>query len=437
MLPIIVTSPPRLHLTREAHRVQSQTRPMPFIRIVSIALSLVGCAAMPAFGASRICMSADTLTFGQRDVGTTTSASVSVSNCGDAAFAFTDVSPHTATNAAYRIDSRCMTGMTLAPRDTCTVDVTFAPQTPGQASGALWLHNTTSTPDQLLTFYGRAVDAQAGTAALEFVPAIASFGPQPIGVETSPLVVTLRNSGPQPLVPSALVLNGADPYDFRGASSVSDCGIGRPIAAGGACTLSLYFNPRAPGPRQATLVVDAPQLAALAVLTLAGYGEAVTDGSPTIDVVEFHNGVDGQYFITADNREIALLDGGGLGPDWSRTGASFRAWPPDAPQGDALPVCRFFGTPGVGPNSHFYTAYANECAIVRNDPHWIEEGVTFRARLPVAGTCAASDATVQRLWWQGDAVTASRHRYVTDWTTADAMRAAGWVLEGPVFCAPL
>lgn len=410
---------------------------MSFTRILpAIVLSLVACAAMPALGAPRICMSADTLTFGQRNVGTSTSTSVTVSNCGDAAFAFTDVSPHTATNAAYRIDSQCTTLMTLAPRDACTIDVTFAPQAPGQASGALWLHNTTSTPDQLLTFYGRAVDAQAGTATLDFVPAIADFGAQPIGVETRALVVTLRNSGPQPLVPSALVLNGTDPYDFRGASSAADCGIGRSIAAGGACTLSLYFNPRAPGPRQATLVVDAPQLATLAFLTLAGYGETASDGAPTIEVVEFHNGVDGQYFITADSREIALLDAGALGTDWSRTGASFRAWPPDSAQGDALPVCRFFGTPGFGPNSHFYTAYANECAIVRDDPHWIEEGVTFRARLPVAGVCNANDVTVQRLWWQGDAVTASRHRYVTDRSMADAMRAGGWVLEGPVFCAP-
>ena len=101
-----------------------------------------------------------------------------------------------------------------------------------------------------------------------------------------------------------------------------------------------------------------------------------------------------------------------------------------------MPVCRFFGTPGLGPNSHFYSAYANECAIVRTDAHWIAEAATFRARLPSAGVCGAGDVTVERLWLAGDRVTASRHRYVTERATADAMRAAGWVLEGPVFCAP-
>ena len=386
--------------------------------------------------AGRICTSADTLMFGQQVVGTSTRAHVVVSNCGDRAWSLTDVSVHAATSPAYRVLSVCTTGMTLAPDDACAIDVYFEPQQPGQVSGAVWLHNTTSTPDQLITFYGRAVDMQAGTATLEFAPAIANFGMQEIGTESDALVVTLVNRGSSPLVPSALVLNGANPYDFRGASRAGDCRIGREIAAGGSCTLSLYFAPRASGRRQATLVVDAPQLAALAFLTLVG--DAVTHAveTPTVDVMEFHNARDGQYFITADAREIALLDGGNLGPDWSRTGASFKAWPKDALAIAALPVCRFFGTPGVGPNSHFYTAYVHECDIVRNDPHWIEEGITFRARLPIGGVCNADDVTVLRLFNAGVTTTASRHRYVVDRATAEAMQAQGFVLEGPVFCAP-
>jgi hypothetical protein len=402
--------------------------------IVLAAIALIAASASNAAG--RICLSADTLTFGQRVVGTSASASVVVSNCGTEAWSFTDVSPHSATNPAYRIDSACVTGMTLTQGASCAVDVHFEPQSPGQASGALWLHNTTSTPDQLITFYGRGIDAQAGTSTLQFVPAIADFGTQTVGRETPSLVVALKNAGPSPLVPSALVLNGRDAYDFRGTSSSGDCGIGRAIAAGGMCTLHLFFAPRDIGQRQATLVVDAPQLASLAFLTLTGQGQPSATDADTIDVVEFHNPRDGQYFITADSREIGLLDAGALGADWSRTGASFRAWSTGNAPDTALPVCRFFGTPGVGPNSHFYTAYERECGIVRNDPNWIEEGVTFRARLPLAGTCDPGDTTVLRLWKANESVTASRHRYVVDPAVAGEMQREGWVLEGPVFCAP-
>ena len=380
-------------------------------------------------------MSADTLSFGQRPVGSSTSATVSVSNCGDAPFQFADVSRHSATNPAYRIATSCATGMTLAAADACEATVYFDPKAPGQASGALWFHNTTSTPDQLLTFYGRAVDAQAGTAMLAFSPSIADFGDEPVGRETPPLVLMLRNVGAAPLVPSALVLNGLDPYDFRGetGSGASACGVGRAIAAGGSCTLLLYFHPQAGGSRQAELVVDAPQLATLVFVTLVGTG---VEASATVPVIEFHNARDGQYFLTADPAEAALLDHGDLGPDWSRTGESFRAWPLDATDARALPVCRFFGTPGAGPNSHFYTAYANECDIVRNDVHWIEEGATFRAMLPTAGTCPDGDDTVVRLWKPGAAVTETRHRYVINPAIAPSMQAEGWVIEGPVFCAP-
>ena len=362
-------------------------------------------ASCLAHAAGRICTSADTLWFGQQEVGTVVSTTVTVRNCGDATFAFTGVSVHPATNAAFHVDAACRTDLSLAPGETCTIDVSFAPTLPGQVSGAVWLHNTTSTPDQLVTFYGRGVDAQAGSAAL---------------------------------VPSAFVLNGPTPYDFRGelGHGPSDCGIGHAVAAGETCTLSLYFRPQVAGTRRAQLVVDAPQLASLAMVAIAGDGADSPQPASTIDVVEFHDSDDDQYFLTGDEREIALLDQGALGTGWSRTGTSFKAWSVDATDASAQPVCRFFGTPGVGPNSHFYTGYVHECELVRKDAHWIEEGVTFSARLPVDGACANGEKTVMRLFRPGASVTASRHRYVVDAALASAMQGQGWVLEGPVFCAP-
>jgi len=409
-------------------------------RAAALVGALVAFAATAALAGPRICISDDTLLFGQRQVGSATTATSTVSNCGDAPFAFTDVSVHSATNPAFHVQSACTTGATLAPGAACTVSVQFAPTAPGQASGAVWLHNTTSTPDQLVTFYGRGVDARAGTGALVFAPAPARFDATVVGVDRGQTVLA-QNVGTAPVVPGAIVINGANPYDFRGDSygGGGDCLVGVPIAPGGACALNLVFRPMQAGARSATLLIDAPQLATLASLALQGSGVAAAPPpvTPTVDVIEFHHPPSGQYFLTADAAEAAFLDDGSLGAAWARTGATFRAYArgSQAPL-EARDACRFFGSPGVGPDSHFYTTDAAECALVGADPHWMREGIAFRAVPPLAGGCASGYDAVVRLWWPGADPTGSRHRFTTAPAIVAAMTQAGWVAEGVVFCVP-
>ena len=52
------------------------------------------------------------------------------------------------------------------------------------------------------------------------------------------------------------------------------------------------------------------------------------------------------YFITAFPEEAAALDAG-VPPGWKRTGYAFKAW--QAGSGPGNDACRFFGTPGRGP----------------------------------------------------------------------------------------
>ena len=107
-------------------------------------------------------------------------------------------------------------------------------------------------------------------------------------------------------------------------------------------------------------------------------------------VIEFYNPSLDHYFITAEPAEAAMLDQGIVVPGWQRTGFEFKSWAPGSASGIA--ACRFFGTPGRGPNSHFFTLDANECAIVRANPDWTFEGLAFQA-LPIELTiCPARRA---------------------------------------------
>jgi len=157
---------------------------------------------------------------------------------------------------------------------------------------------------------------------------------------------------------------------------------------------------------------------------------------PTAQVVEFYNAALNHYFVTAFPEEAAMLDAGTLVKGWARTGVAWNAWRDAGDDGKAVPVCRFFGTPGVGPNSHFYTADAAECALVKTNPNWTYEAIAFFIEVPQSGACGAGTEAVYRSFYPGATVSASNHRFLTDLTMHQKM-AAESTLEGVVMCAPL
>jgi serine protease len=150
-------------------------------------------------------------------------------------------------------------------------------------------------------------------------------------------------------------------------------------------------------------------------------------------VVEFYNASLDHYFLTAEPAEAAMLDQGVIVPGWRRTGFEFKSWSPDTPLG--VEACRFFGTPGIGPNSHFFTIDANECALVRANRNWTFEALAFKAQQVIPAVCPSDRAVVWRLYNNGMGGQAN-HRYLTSRSEIGDMVGAGWLLEGPVFCTP-
>ena len=167
-------------------------------------------------------------------------------------------------------------------------------------------------------------------------------------------------------------------------------------------------------------------------------GSALSMSQP---VLEFYNTRLDHYFITADSQEAAAIDAGAAGPGWQRTGRGFRAWiAKDGIPADAQPVCRFYGAPGLGPNSHFYTADARECDVVRKDPGWRYEGVAFYSIVPSTGFagvgCPTGMQRVLRAYNNRFAQNDSNHRYTTDPDVIIQMQQQGWTDEGVVLCSP-
>jgi len=158
---------------------------------------------------------------------------------------------------------------------------------------------------------------------------------------------------------------------------------------------------------------------------------------PTGTAIEFYNTDLHHYFITAGAGEAAGIDAGAAGPGWRRTGASFHVWASGNELPGLVPVCRFYGTPGRGPNSHFYTASSGECGQVKQDPGWTYEGIAFYINPAAIGGCPDGTTAVYRSYNNGYATNDSNHRYTIDYSLWAKMGSEGHTPEGVAMCSPL
>ena len=151
-----------------------------------------------------------------------------------------------------------------------------------------------------------------------------------------------------------------------------------------------------------------------------------------VQVDEFYHPGLRHYFMTADAAEKQLLDTG-FYPGWERTGESFKAYATgSSATGSINPVCRYYGDPKRGLDSHFYSADTVECVtvIVNFLSAWLlESDNVFQINLPDAtsGTCPAGTIPVYRLLNQR---LDSNHRYTTSTAIRAEMLAAGYLSEG-------
>lgn len=162
-----------------------------------------------------------------------------------------------------------------------------------------------------------------------------------------------------------------------------------------------------------------------------------------IAAVPFYDAALAQFFATADLSEMAMMDRAREGGDagWQSQGDGwFHVYPPGWTATPTAPVCRFYGAPEAGFDSHILSANAEECVALEADGRWIlESREVFRVGLPdpVTGACADSRAPVYRLWNgrrdSGHALTTSRH--LRDYLLAQGHVAEGWGPLGVAMCA--
>ncbi|CAG0992195.1 hypothetical protein BURK1_02330 [Burkholderiales bacterium] len=159
--------------------------------------------------------------------------------------------------------------------------------------------------------------------------------------------------------------------------------------------------------------------------------------------IEFHRASADHSFVSSDAAEIAALDAG-VFAGWTRTGESFGVEPAGTRSGaQRTPVCRFYGRPEAGLDSHFFSASPAECrqVIDRYGADWqLESPEVFVVALPDAASGACPTGTVP-LYRVFNGRRDANHRYTVSPALRARMVAAGGIAEGygpdaVAMCAP-
>jgi hypothetical protein len=151
-----------------------------------------------------------------------------------------------------------------------------------------------------------------------------------------------------------------------------------------------------------------------------------------VTVYEFYNTNLRHFFRTSSAAEADAIDNGSAGAGWVRTGDNFTAYAPGTAT-NGLDVCRFYT---FGANSHFYTAFADECQFLKGPTTgWEYEGLSYRIQLPTGTSCPSGTLPVHRLYNNRFAFNDSNHRFTTWFSEVAPLQAQGWVYEGVAFCA--
>jgi hypothetical protein len=209
-----------------------------------------------------VSLSPSNLTFSNQVLDTTSAAqSITLTNTGNSPLTVTSITPA----GDYAETDNCITRSPIAPSAGCTISVTFTPLGVGTLSGSLTIKDNASVSQQVVNLMGAGVSAPVPVASLSV--SSLNFGNQDIGTSSSPMAVTLGNTGTAPLTITGITASG----DF---SQANNCGTS--LVAGTQCSIAVTFTPSTTGARTGTLTIQDNGGSGTQTVGLSGAGIQVT-----------------------------------------------------------------------------------------------------------------------------------------------------------------
>jgi Abnormal spindle-like microcephaly-assoc'd, ASPM-SPD-2-Hydin len=253
---------------------RSSTRPLS-VRFVTISLiSTIALAIAPCANARQetpqLVCSPSNARFRDVLVGQTASQEIVLTNTGETS---TSVSAISVSSSEFSVSGGANLPMMLNAGQSITLNVTFSPNTAGQATGIITITTSAGNPAVLIGTEGWGTENDVLTAN----PSSLSFGQMYVGSSATHSIV-LTNPHPQSKTITALQTTGT-------GFSVSGPTMPVTLSTGQSVTINVSFEPQGPGPAVGNIYVEGASLN----LFLTGTGMAKGQLSVAPSTLSFGN----------------------------------------------------------------------------------------------------------------------------------------------------
>ena len=233
------------------------------------------------------------LTFSPQAGGTSSNTqTVTVTNTGTAYLAPTFNSTSGDFTMSGSMAGGCQS-VTVAPGDSCAINVSFAPTLAGTRTGTLSIGGNLSTPNLTVSLSGMGM----ASGVVNYTQATLSFSTAvEVGSLSAAEPVTINNSSSL-AVPFTFAVSGS-------FSVVNQCA-GSVIPANGSCPLSVSFSPSQSGEASGSITLTDAAANSPQILTLSGTGLALPTDNLSTTALSFPATAQGQLsteqFVTISN----------------------------------------------------------------------------------------------------------------------------------------
>ena len=207
-------------------------------------------------------LSGSSMTFPSTPVGQQSNpVNVTLSNTGDLPLKAISATG----TAGFQVSDTC--GGSLGAHASCTIAVVFAPDIVGAANGTLTVSDAIRS--QTISLSGTAVQGPA----IKVSAAQVSFSGISVGQTSTPVTLTISNTGGSPMANVGFQITGPEASSFSWSASTCEAS----LINGASCSVQIAFRPASAGQLTATLTVSSSTTGVSPVqLPLSGVGQGTS-----------------------------------------------------------------------------------------------------------------------------------------------------------------